>query len=126
MQSRDLRLLVGERVRQLYVLRAEDIDYIESHGNYVKLHVGQLEYLRRDSVKRLARVLVGAGFVRVERSLLVNAQAVRRFWPLGRGSYALLLGSGAYLRSGAHYRDTILRGMLVPPRYQAECEHENR
>ncbi|MGA2365632.1 MAG: LytTR family DNA-binding domain-containing protein [Steroidobacteraceae bacterium] len=117
-------LLVGERARQLYVLKAEDIDYIESHGNYVRLHVGQLEYLRRDSVKQLTSLLAGTGFVRIERSLLVNVRAIRAARPLGRGSYTLLLGSGASVRSGAHYRDTMLQRLPVPPGVKVP-EHES-
>jgi two-component system, LytTR family, response regulator len=107
--ARDWPLLVGERGRQLYVLRSEDIDYIKSHGNYVRLHAAGTEYLSRDSVKRLATLLEAIGFVRIERSLLVNARAIRATRTLGRGRFALFLGSGACLHSGAQYRDTMLR-----------------
>jgi two-component system, LytTR family, response regulator len=115
-RKRQLGLLVGERARQLHVLRAEDIEYVESHGNYVKLHVGQLQYLSRDSLKRLAPVLDAAGFVRIERSLLVNVHALRALRHLGRGSYALTLRSGVCLRSGARYRDTMRRSLGMPLR----------
>jgi two-component system LytT family response regulator len=79
------RFLVGERQRRLYPLDPKSIDYIEAHGNYVTLRVGKLEYLSRDSIKRLAMQLAELGFIRIERSLLVNAAAV---------SYAEVAGHG--------------------------------
>lgn len=114
-QTPRVPLLVGERAHQLHVLKVEDIDYIESHGNYVKLHMRGLEYLSRDSVKRLAGVLRAAGFCRIERSLLVNVRSVRHAQRCGRGSYALTLLSGTQLRSGASYRDTIVHRLSLPP-----------
>jgi DNA-binding LytR/AlgR family response regulator len=102
-------LLIGERDRRLYVLRPEKIDYIESDGNYVKFHVGNTEYITRGSVKRLATTMAGSGFVRIERSLLVNVRAISYLQRAGRGTYAFTLVSGACLHSGAKYRDQILR-----------------
>ena len=103
------RVLVGEREHRLYVLQWEKIDYIESHGNYVKFHVGNVDYISRDSLKRLCRVLTGSGFVRIERSLLINIRAISYAQREGRGVYALTLLSGSRLRSSATYRNEMLR-----------------
>ena len=103
------RLLVGEREHRLYPLDPDKIDYIESAGNYVKFCVGRTEYISRDTVKRLALALSDRGFVRIERSLLVNVRAVLYVEPAGRGSFAFTLGSGACLYSSPTYRDAILR-----------------
>ena len=70
------RFVVGERLRRLYPLDPRSIDYIEADGNYVTLRAGNVEYLSRDSIKRLARQLAELGFIRIERSLLVNAKAI--------------------------------------------------
>jgi|HubBroStandDraft_4_1064222.scaffolds.fasta_scaffold01230_6 hypothetical protein len=104
-----LTLLVAERERRLYVLRPEKIDYIEAHGNYVKLHSGSIEYISRDSVKRLAIALASSGFIRIERSLLVNVRAIEYAQREGGGSYAFTLLSGLVLHSGAKYREHILQ-----------------
>jgi DNA-binding LytR/AlgR family response regulator len=106
-----LRRLVGEREHRLYVIEPDKVDYIESHGNYVKLHMGNAEYITRDSVKRLSTVLAGSGFVRIERSLLINIRAILYVQRVGRGRYAFTLTSGARLHSGAKYRDEILQAL---------------
>lgn len=103
------QLLLGERERRFYVLKPDKIDYIESHGNYVKFHAGNAEYICRDSVKRLAGSLADSGFVRIERSLVINTRSILYVQRLGRGTYAFTLLNGACLHSGAAYREEILR-----------------
>jgi two-component system, LytTR family, response regulator len=109
------RFLVGERQHKLYPLNPMSIDYIEADGNYVTLRSGRVEYLSRDSVKRLSVQLAGAGFIRIARSLLVNAAMVSYAEVAGHGTYALTLTSGVCLHSTAAYRDELLRMIPLPP-----------
>jgi two-component system LytT family response regulator len=108
------RFLVGERQRRLYPLDPKSIDYIESDGNYVTLRAGNMEYLSRDSIKRLSRQLAEFGFIRIERSLLVNAAVVLYAEVASHGTFALTLASGVCLHSSAAYRDSILRIIPLP------------
>jgi two-component system LytT family response regulator len=108
------RFLVGERQRKLYPLDPKSIDYIEADGNYVTLRAGTMEYLSRDSIKRLSIQLAEVGFIRIARSLLVNAAAVLYAEVAGRGAFALTLTSGVCLHSSAAYRDSILRIIPLP------------
>lgn len=104
-------LLVGEREHRLYPLDPFAIDYVQSAGNYVTYHLAGVEYIARESIKRLGVVLAPAGFVRIERSLLLNVRAVAYAEPVGHGSFAFTLVSGARLHSGHAYRDTILAAL---------------
>ena len=104
-------LIIGERKHRLYPLDPEKIDYIESDGNYVSIHRGSTMYISRDSIKRLAEELGAFGFVRIERSLLVNIRAVLYAETVGRGRFAFTLSSGACLQSSTTYRDAILRAL---------------
>jgi len=106
------RFLVGERQRKLYPLDPTSIDYLEADGNYVTLRAGKVEYLSRDSIKRLSVQLADLGFIRIARSLLVNATAVSYVELAGHGTFALTLTSGVCLHSTAAYRDSILR--IIP------------
>jgi two-component system, LytTR family, response regulator len=108
------RFLVGERQRKLYPLDPKAIDYIEADGNYVTLRVGKMEYLSRDSIKRLSTQLAELGFIRIARSLLVNAAAVSYAELAGHGTFALTLTSGVCLHSTSAYRDSILRIIPLP------------
>ena len=103
--------LVGEREHRLYPLDPLAIDYVESAGNYVTYHLAGVEYICRESIKRLAALLAPAGFVRIERSLLLNVRAIAYAQPLGHGSFVFTLTTGARLHSGHAYRDTILAAL---------------
>ena len=104
-------LLVGEREHRLYPLDPSQIDFIRSAGNYVTYHVGTLEYIARESIKRLGPALAPAGFVRIERSLLLNIRAISYAESGDRGSFAFTLLSGVRLRSGHMYRSSILAAL---------------
>jgi len=112
------RFLVGERQHRLYPLDPQIIDYIEADGNYVTLRAGKTEYLGRDSLKRLTKQLGDLGFIRIERSLMMNAAAVSYVEVAGNGTFAFTLRSGACLHSGVGYRDSILRVIPLPRRYR--------
>jgi hypothetical protein len=109
-RSRPL-ILVGERERRLYPLAPEQIDYIESDGNYVKYYLAGTRYIARESIRRLETLLAPIGFMRIERSLLLNVRAIAYVQPIGRGSFAFTLTSGTRLQSGAAYREGILAAL---------------
>lgn len=110
-----LQFLVGERQHRLYPLDVEKIEYIEAHGNYVTIRSGNCDYIRRDSIKRLAECLAERGYVRIERSLLMNARAVAYAQVAGHGTFAFTLASGACIQSSATYRETILDVLPLVP-----------
>jgi two-component system LytT family response regulator len=103
--------LVGEREHRLYPLDPDQIDFVESAGNYVKYHLAELSYVARESIKRLDLMLAPAGFIRIERSLLLNIRAIAYVQPIGHGTFAFTLTSGARLHSGYGYRNTILSAL---------------
>ena len=110
-------LLVGERERRLYPLDPQKVDYIESDGNYVSIRSGNAAYISRDTIKRLAAALAHLGFIRIERSLLVNIRAVVYAQAVGRGRFAFTLASGARVQSSSSYRGAILQALPLasPP-----------
>jgi two-component system LytT family response regulator len=110
------RFLVGERHRRLYPLAVDTIDYIEADGNYVTLRVGETEYISRDSIKRLSNELGDCGFLRIDRSILLNVRAVHYAEPVGHGTLAFTLCSGVCLHSSKTFREEILR--VLPWRWR--------
>jgi two-component system, LytTR family, response regulator len=104
-------ILIAEREQRLYPVQPRRIDYVESAGNYVKFHVDEFEYIARESIKRLEVVLGRAGFVRIERKLLLNILAISFVETVGHGAFAFTLNNGVCLHSGPAYRETILRAL---------------
>lgn len=69
------RFLVKKLGRE-FLVRLDDVDWIEASGNYVNLHVGQRVYPLRDTMTNISRRLEPHGFQRVHRSAIVNLDRV--------------------------------------------------
>ena len=100
--------IIGEKSRRLYFIDVKNIDYVESEANYVALHVDDERYLARNTMKHLAVALAPLGFVRIERSLLINLRRVAFAERVDRGAFAFTLRNGQRLVSSITYRKGIL------------------
>jgi two-component system LytT family response regulator len=101
-------VLVGERERRLYPLDPRRVDCIQAADNYVRFWAGRTEYIARDTIKRLYPLLRPVGFIRIQRSLLLNISAIAYVQPTGRGVFVFELVSGERVRSSQAYGDEIL------------------
>lgn len=101
-------MLVGERENRLYPLSPSKIEYIESRGNYVAFHAAGLVFLSRDTMKRLSRLLGDRGYVRIQRTVLLNIRSIQYAQRAGRGRYTFMLSSGERVCSGIKYRKELL------------------
>ena len=69
------RFLVKKFGRE-FLVRVADIEWIESAGNYVNLHVRGRVYPLRDTMTNISERLAALGFQRVHRSAIVNLDQV--------------------------------------------------
>jgi two-component system, LytTR family, response regulator len=88
-------------------IRVVDIDWIESAGVYVNLHVGTKELLYRAAIHDLAEKLDPMRFVRVHRSAIVNIESVSRLEPISHGEFEAVLKNGGRARISRTYRAEI-------------------
>jgi len=102
------RILVRSGEKAFFV-RPEEISWIEAQGNYVALHVGAQSFLVRQTITALEATLDPAKFQRIERSRIVNLDAIREMLPAGRGEYEIVLKDGVTLKLSHTYRESFLR-----------------
>jgi len=88
-------------------VRIADVDWIESAGVYVNLHVAGKELLYRTSLAELTDNLDPTQFVRVHRSAIVNVDSIVRLESLSHGEFAVILKDGARSRVSRTYRSTL-------------------
>lgn len=87
-----------------------EIEYVEAEDYYVHLHLDGESHLHREPMRDLEDRLPGH-FVRIHRSLLVNAERIRELRTPTRGEPSVILKSGAELRvsrSGKQRLDAVL------------------
>src|SRR5207248_11234621 len=90
-------------------LRAEDIEWVEAAGNYVRLHVGSESHLLRESMKNMEARLDGELFVRIHRSAIVKVNRIRELQPWFHGEYVVILHDGTRLMASRVFSDRLDR-----------------
>ena len=102
------RRLIAEKGNRLYFLEPRVIEYIESNGNYMTLHTAADKFVMRHTLKSLAAAVKPLGFMRIDRSTLLNIAQVAFAERIDKGRFAFTLRSGGQVVSCSAYRRTIL------------------
>lgn len=108
-----LGLIAVPKNGRVFLLRAKDVDWIESYDNYVRLHCGQATHIIRATLTGVESRLECAGFLRLNRSGLVNLRAIKELYPLSRGDFRVVLLDGTELMLKKTYRDRLQSRILV-------------
>ena len=83
------------------------IDWIETQGNYVALHVGPRAHLVRETLANIQKQLDPACFVRIHRRAIVAVDRISAIRPEGNGDATLRLADGQELRASRSHRQAI-------------------
>ena len=92
---------------EIFFLKAEEIDWIEAEGDYMKFHVGGKTHLMRETMARLEARLDPKRFIRIHRSTIVNVDRMRKLSPSFAGEYAVILQDGTKLKLSRGYHERI-------------------
>jgi two-component system LytT family response regulator len=92
---------------RVFFVRADEIDWIEAAGNYVKLHVGNDTHLFRETMNAVEARLDADMFFRIHRSHIVNIERIRELQPWFNGEYVVFLKNGTRLTLSRGYREKL-------------------
>lgn len=92
---------------EIFFLKAEEIDWIEAEGDYMKFHVNGRAHLMRETMARLEARLDPKRFIRIHRSTIVNIDRLRKLSPSFAGEYAVILHDGTKLKLSRGYHERI-------------------
>jgi two-component system, LytTR family, response regulator len=98
------RLPVMENGRILFV-KTQDIEWIESAGNYSLVHARSRQHDIRETLTSLEARLNPHEFVRIHRSTIVNLQHVKELHPWFRGYHLVILENGQKLRMSRYQKE---------------------
>lgn len=107
-EKRYLERLVVKTSGRIFFLKAEEIDWIEAAGNYVKIHSGRDAHMIRETMNGIEAKLDPDRFLRIHRSTVVNVDKIKELHPMFSGDYAVILRNGAELSLSRNYRDRFL------------------
>ena len=96
-ERRFVRRLAVESNEKIVLVRVEDIRWMQSSGNHVRLHMGQTYHLIRQTMKSLERQFDPNRFLRVHRNAIVNLDHVEEFYLPPNGNMFVKLNDGLCL-----------------------------
>lgn len=91
--KRIARLMARTNGRIVFI-KHEQIDWIESAGNYVIVHAGDERHIIRETMAVLEEGLPSTDFVRLNRSLIAHVDRILELKPNGQGSFYALMRGG--------------------------------
>jgi two-component system LytT family response regulator len=91
----------------LRIVKTADIDWWETDGNYMRLHVGGTSHLIRMTAAAIEPQLDPRLFLRIHRRYIVNIDRIVEVQPWFAGDAIVVLRNGAKLRLSRTYRERL-------------------
>jgi DNA-binding LytR/AlgR family response regulator len=104
--GKSARIAIRAKGRILFI-DAADVIAVEAKGNYVLLLHTSSSHMLRESISTMEEKLNLHGFVRIHRSVLVNAALVEEIHPLSAGDYALRVRGGREFTATRTYKKNL-------------------
>ncbi len=101
---------VGGRGR-VSLVEMDAVDWIETQGNYLALHVGTATHLIRETSVAFEAKLDPARFVRIHRRTIVAVDRVCALAPLANGDAVVRLTDGRELKVSRSYRPMVRKAL---------------
>ncbi len=89
------------------VAQADEIQWIESSGNYIKVCLERTAFITRQTLTGVQSQLDPTIFVRIHRSHVININEVIRVDAISKGDHTVTLKSGTALRLSRAYGDNF-------------------
>jgi len=105
------RLLV-KKLGKEFIVKVEDIEWLEASGNYVNLHSKGRIYPTRTTLTQLIAQIEEQGFCRIHRSYAVNLNNIDSITPLSSGDSEVKLNNGKILSLSRRYKDAFKSSLL--------------
>jgi two-component system, LytTR family, response regulator len=91
----------------LKIVRTSDVDWWETDGNYMRLHVNGGSHLIRMTAASIEPQLDQRAFIRIHRRYIVNVDRIVEVQPWFAGDAIVVLRNGAKLRLSRTYRERL-------------------
>lgn len=100
------RILVKSSGRYFF-LKTSDIDWIESAGNYVRIHSKGENYLIRETMINMEKKLNSDTFFRIHRSTIINVEKVKELEQWFHGDYQVIMYDDQKLTMSRNYKELL-------------------
>jgi len=102
-----LRRIPVKENGKIVLVDTDDVNWIESYGNYIFLHTAHRKFIYRETVTAIEKKLDPHDFVRIRRSTIVKLDQIKELHPTRNGEFELVLADGSVLSSTRRYRKNL-------------------
>jgi len=106
-RARYLDRLMVKHDGRVFFVKVSDVDWFEASGNYVRVHVGKVSHLIRETMHGIEAQLDPNLFARIHRAVIVNMDRIRELQPWFAGDYIVILRDGRQLKLSRTYREAL-------------------
>lgn len=106
-RARYLDRLMVKHDGRVFFVKVTDVDWFEASGNYVRVHVGKVSHLIRETMHGVESQLDPNLFARIHRAVIVNMDRIRELQPWFAGDYIVILRDGRQLKLSRTYREAL-------------------
>ncbi|GHF99779.1 LytR/AlgR family response regulator transcription factor [Thalassotalea marina] len=103
--AKSLDRLLVKKLGKEFIIKVADVEWLESSGNYVNLHIGGRVYPFRTTMNVITQQLIDKGFCRIHRSHAIRLDAIESITPLSSGDSEVKLLSGKVLNLSRRYKE---------------------
>lgn len=102
-----LERIAVKKNERIHFLNVEDINLINSLGNYVEIFTDREKFVLRETMSGIEKKLNPKEFVRIRRSAIVQISSIKELQTLFNGEYSVVLLNGTKLVSSRRYRQNL-------------------
>lgn len=105
--ANDIDRLLVKKLGKEFIIKITDVEWLESSGNYVNLHIAGRIYPTRATLTQLSEQISTKGFCRIHRSHAINLNCVESITPLSSGDSEVKLNNGKVLNLSRRYKESF-------------------
>lgn len=114
LKPRLVRLAARDGDRTVFIA-SDDIDWIESSGDHVRIHAHGKAYATRTTMQAMQKRLDPARFIRLHRGIIAAVSAIRELHPYSRGEFVARLTDGSTVPLSRRRQKRVRAALLSEP-----------
>lgn len=97
-------VLLVKKMGKEFLIKSKEVQWAESSGNYLNLHVNNAVYPMRITMSEFAQQAAIFGFIRTHRSQIVNSHHIKHIEKQASGDSSITLQDGTCLKLSRRYK----------------------
>lgn len=87
---------------KINIINCDTIDYIESDGDYVKIHANSSRFLKEKTMKYYDKNLDNNKFIRIHRSYIANLEKIQKIEVYSKDQHIVVMENGDKIKASAN------------------------